>query len=156
MTTNNQLDPPTVLWALGNPEGWLPAPDSRVPCITGYRVIDVAYGGPQLVEYRQCWASLEYPTIEKLRVAMAEALANVDSAIADLAALQLGLVPAEYRVPGTMRVRHLTSSAADIDCRQIVGGQLRQVRWATSDEVEAIEAGTFKTGLVVREEADHA
>lgn len=145
-TNNNQLDPTTVLWALGNPEGWLPAPDSRVPCITAYRVIEVISESGwfvEFVEHRQVWVVLEYPTLADLVDAMDDAEDYADRLLTEYTAIKRSMVPETYRVPGTMCIRERCKGGQD------VAATLRKFcRWATADEVRAIESGKFQSGAV--------
>ncbi len=108
MTTTQKLCPYTVLWTLGNPEGWMVDLNTkRVPCLTGYRALHTAHltKGKLPMVWAQVWVSLEYQSVNDLDDAMDKAVDSIDGVLAEKAALLLGLVPEEARVPGSFRLR---------------------------------------------------
>lgn len=141
------LDPATVLWAIQNPEGWLIDHSSRrSKALTAYRVIEVISECGwfvEFVEHRQVWAALEYPTLADLVDAMDDAEDYADRLLTEYTALKLAMVPDTYRIPGTMYFSNSCKGG------QEVAATLRKFcRWATADEVRAIESGKFKSGAV--------
>lgn len=155
------LDPATVLWALQNPEGWLIDNSSRrSKALTAYRVIEVISECGwfvEFVEYQHVWVALEYPTLADLVDAMDDAEDHADQRLTEYTAIKRSMVPDTYRIPGTMYFSNGCKGG------QEVAATLRKFcRWATADEVRAIESGKFKGGVVhiqlpePKEVADHA
>ena len=141
------LDPATVLWAIQNPDGWLIDHSSRSSkALTAYRVIEVISECGCFVEFvkhEQVWVALEYPTLADVVDAMADAEDYADRLLTEYTAIKRSMVPATYRVPGTMCLRERCK-----DGQEVAAGLRKFCRWATADEVLAIESGKFKSGAV--------
>lgn len=141
------LDPATVLWALQYPEGWLIDHSSRrSKAITAYRVIEVISECGwfvEFVEHQQVRVALEYPTLADIVDAMDDAEDYADRLLTEYTAIKRSMVPETYYVPGTTHLRERCKGG-----QEVAAGLRKFCRWATADEVRAIESGKFKSGAV--------